>query len=388
MIVFYVDIMKILQVIQFFGLKHGGSFAVAYEITKYLARHGYEITVITTDFEFDRNLAESLKGVEVIPFHCQYNIGGFLLSTSMNKYLQENINKFDIIHMHNFRTYQNIIVRKYAKKYNVPYILQAHGNVMPFFSKEKLKRSFDAVWGFKILENSSKVISLTKTETDQYKKMSVNENRIEIVPNGINLSEYENLPNKGTFRKKFGIKNDEKIVLYLGRIHRIKGIDLLIEAFSELLHNVDEIKLVIAGPDDGFLSTLKIQIDKLKIGENILFTGPLYKEDKIEAYVDADIFVLPSVYETFPVTILEAFACNTPVITTDRCGIADQIDGIVIKYDRNQLSKAMLDLLTDSETRVKFGNKGRELVTKKFDWNVIVPHVEAVYNNCIDTQFH
>ena len=174
---------------------------VSYELTKHLAKLGHEITVITTDFEFDMNFAKSLEGVEIIPFNCQYNIGGFLLSASMNKYLQENIAKFDIIHMHNFRTYQNIIVHKYAKKYNVPYILQAHGSVMPFFSKRNLKKLFDLVCGYGILEDASKVIALTKMEAEQYKKMGVDDNKIEIVPNGIDLCEYANLPDRGVFKE-------------------------------------------------------------------------------------------------------------------------------------------------------------------------------------------
>jgi len=121
--------MKILQVIQFFSSNHGGSAVVPYELSKNLQKRGHEVTVLTTDFQLNNDFIDSLEGVEVIPFHCQLNIGGLLVSPSINKYLNENIAKFDIIHMHNFRTYQNIIVYKYAKKYNIPCILQAHGSV-------------------------------------------------------------------------------------------------------------------------------------------------------------------------------------------------------------------------------------------------------------------
>src|SRR3972149_8108512 len=135
--------MKILQVVQFFSSNHGGSAIVPYEVSKQLQKKGHDVTVITTDFMMNNEFIDSLDGVEVIPFHCQMNIGGLLISSSINKYLKENIYKFDIIHMHNFRTYQNIIVHKYAKKYGIPYVLQAHGSVLRIIEKKGFKYLFD-----------------------------------------------------------------------------------------------------------------------------------------------------------------------------------------------------------------------------------------------------
>lgn len=375
--------MKILQVVQFFSAKHGGSAMVPYEMSKHLHDAGHDVTVITTDFQMENDFIDSLDGVEVIPFHCQMNIGSLLISTSMKKYLKQNVNKFDIIHMHNYRTYQNIVVHKFAKKHGIPYVLQAHGSVLPFFSNEQLKNLYDRVWGYRILKDASKVIALTKTEAEQYKKMGVEENKIEIVPNGIDLPEYENLPDRGVFRKKHGIKSNEKIVLFLGRLHRIKGVDLLVEAFSDMAPKMEGGKLVIAGPDDGFLSTLKAQIEDLKIDDDILFTGPLYGMDKLEAYVDADVYVLPSVYEIFGVTLLEACACGTPVIVTDRCGIADIMGkvGYVVEYDKKQLQDAIFKILSDDRLRRKFGEEGRKLVRGEFTWGKIVNRFEEIYLN-------
>ena len=187
--------------------------------------------------------------------------------------LEKEIRNFDVIHMQNFRTYQNIIFHKLAKKYKIPYILQAHGSLPRIMGKKGLKYLFDIFFGYKILRNASMVIASTKIEAEQYKKMGVDENKIEIIPNGFNQSEYENLPDKDVFKEKYGIKSNEKIVLYLGRLHKIKGIDLLVEAFSNLICKMDDVKLVIAGPDDGFLSTLRAQIEDLKIGNRIIFTG-------------------------------------------------------------------------------------------------------------------
>ena len=372
--------MKILQVIPFFTPARGGSVIASYNLSKHLAERGHEVTIFTTDFELDEEYAKSLDGVRVVTFHCIANIGLMLISPGMKKLLKKEINNFDAIHMHNFRSYQNVVAHHYAKKYNIPYVLQARGSVLPFFQKQRLKKIFDIFFGYKILRDASKIIALTMTEAEQYKKMGVDEDKIEIVPNGIDLSEYENLPERGEFRRKYLIKDDEKIILYLGRIHKIKGINLLVNAFADLVKELDDVRLAIVGPDDGFLSTLKKQIEKLKIGDRILFTGPLYERDKLKAYVDADVYVLPSVYETFPNTVLEACACGTPVIVTDRCGIADFVEkvGYVVEYDKDQLRNAIFKILADEGLRKRFSEDGKKLVGE-FSWDKVVRRVEEVY---------
>ena len=128
---------------------------------------------------------------------------------------------------------------------------------------------------------------------------------------------------------------------------------------------------------------------ELKISDKVLFTGPLYGEKKLEAYVDADVYVLPSVYETFPVSVLEACACGTPVIVTDRCGIADVIDGqvgLVVTYDKNQLQDALQRVLSDDQMRQRFGNGGKSLVREKSNWSKITELMESVYLSCLSSR--
>jgi glycosyltransferase involved in cell wall biosynthesis len=128
--------MRVLQVIPYFTPKRGGDVNVCYNISKYLVKHGHHVTIITTNFEFDNEFAENAidEGIEVISFCCVANIFLYLISPGMKKWLDVNLQKFDVIHMHNFRSYQNNIVHQYAKKYKVPYILQAHGDIYNFCS--------------------------------------------------------------------------------------------------------------------------------------------------------------------------------------------------------------------------------------------------------------
>ena len=388
--------MKILQIIPAFypAMAYGGAVAVAYHLSRELARRGHEVTVYTSD-TLDKNHRQKTRisevdGIEIYYFKNLSNILAWhrlVFTPGMRLQLSTEIKNFDIVHLHTYYTFLNIFTHHYAKKYNIPYVLQAHGFVLPFFQKQRLKRIFNLFFGYRILKDASKVIALTKTEAEQYKGISVDDDKIEIVPNGIELSEYDNLPKKGEFRSKYAIRGDERIILYLGRIHRIKGVDLLVEAFADLINELDGVRLVIAGPDDGFLSTLKRQIDDLKIGDKILFTGPLYGRDKLEAYVDADVYVLPSAYETFPVTVLEACVCGKPVIVTDRCGIADIIHdkvGCVVEYDKDQLRDAIIKVLSDGGLRRRFGEDGRRLVMEEFGWDKVVLDVEKIYLSVIE----
>jgi len=384
--------MKILQVIPYFvpAWDFGGPLPVCYELSKQLVKRGHEVAVWTTDALNARSRiaqrTETIDGIEVRRFKnfsnslaYKYNISspiGMALAA-------DDIKGYDIIHIHEYRVIQNAFIRSYSKKYQIPYILQAHGSLVTFFQKGWLKRIFDKLWGYRILTDAAKVIALTQTEAEQYKGMGVSSDKIEIVPNGIDLSEYENLPQGGEFRRKYGLDDNERIILYLGRIHQTKGIDLLTRAFVRLSEEVSVAKLVIVGPDDGYLPALKRLIKELHVEEKVLLTGPVYGRDKLEAYVDADIFVTPSFYG-FPVTFMEACATGTPIVTTERWDHLDWLDGqvgYVTPYDEKKLTKAITTILVNRGLAEQFGANGRDIVKNRFNWASIAERMERIYAN-------
>ncbi len=390
--------MKILQVVDFFkpSWEAGGIVRVSYEISKKLSENGHEVTIYTTDglksrLKVKKNQPIDIEGMEVYYFS---NVSNFLAKKNLYfPYLlptiaKKDLRNFDIVHIHTFRSFLAVPSWYYTKKYEVPYVLQTHGSVLPTLQKQRLKEIFDIFLGYRLLKDSSKVIALTKTEAGQYKKMGVDENKIEIVPNGIDVSKYENLPEKGEFRRKYSIRDNEKIVLYLGRIHKIKGVDLLIKAFSDLIKELDDVRLVIVGPDDGFLSTLKGQIDRLKIGNKILFTGPLYEKDKLKAYIDANVLVYPSNFEIFGLVPFEAIMCGTPVIVTDGCGCGDIVReancGYLIKYgDINTLKEKIKLLIENSGEGEEMVAQGQKYIKENLIWDKVRRKVEAVYEDCL-----
>lgn len=388
--------MKILQVIPYFALEYGGPVKFVHDLSKELTELGHEVTICTTDVGVKNHLEKSnklkIKGVKVIYFECFNNkLGNNLklhFSRQMRVFLKKNLHKFDVVHLHEFRSIPNIYLQHYAKKYNIPYIIQPHGSLPLIIGNQDqgrtfFKRIFDILFTKKIISNASRVIALNQNEFKIYKSIGFTEDNIDLIPNGIDLKEYENLPEKEIFRKKYNIMPNEKVILYLGRLDKIKGIDLLIDAFSDLLHVFKNIKLVIVGPDHGLMDSLKSKIVSLGINDGtVIFTGPLYGTDKLEAYIDSDIYVLPSIYETFPTTILEACACEKPVIVTEGCNIAQIINnhcGFVVEPNRNALKDAISTLLTNDELIEKFGEIGKDLVLKNYTWDKIAYKFEKTY---------
>jgi len=390
--------LKILQVSNFFKplWETGGVTRVNYEISKNLVQIGHDVTVYTTDgykanFEFQTNQFVKVDGIKVYYFKNLFKSMASKITLTIPYYipfvLRKEIRQFDIIHIHEHRTLLAVCVHYYAKKYNVPYVLQAHGSVLPHFQKQRLKKFFDIIFGYRILKDASKIIALTETEANQYMQMGIDESNICIIPNGIDLKEYENLPQKGEFRKKYSIKENEKVILYLGRIDKIKGIDLLIDAFSQLKNELNNVKLVIVGPKNDYFSILNENVKNLNLNDSVLFTGPLYGIDKQAAYVDADVYVLPSRYETFPNTVFESCACGTPVIITDRCGIYDIVEGKlgwVVKFNKEQLNASLKNLLSNDTLRERVGQDGKFFVKNTFNWHKTVCDLELIYFKCVN----
>jgi len=401
--------MNILHIVPTFYpcLAAGGVVNAVYELSKKQAQNGYNVAVFTTDscnkrIKPEKRYGADIDGVKTYYFRNLSNSlkSSFLIDTpySFPFKLRKKIKKYDIIHIHEHRHSLAIATSHYACKFNIPYVIQAHGSVLPFFQKEKLKEIFDKLWGFKILHNAEKVLALTEVEKQQYLKMKVKKENIEIVPLGINLEEYDtdNLPKKGIFRKKYNIQDDDKLLLFLGRINKIKGLDLLIKSFSilndssEFLNDNYElsknIKLAIVGPDNGFLEELEILVEKYDLRKNVIITGPLYKNNKKEALLDSDIFIMPSQYESFTTSGLEAMACGKPLILTKNNHISDWVDnitGFTSQYDEIKLANSIKKLINEEKLMKKFGQNGKRLIKEKYNWDSIENQIESIYKNIL-----
>lgn len=386
--------MNILQVVPYFFIdwSKGKPVETVYGLSKALVYRGHNVTIFTTN-AYDKSrksvLPLDVDGIKVYEFNSFGSIGRkhhVCFSPSIVSMMERLMPEFNVVYLHEYRTFQNVVAYHYARKCRIPYVLQAYGSLPMMESKSKLKQVYDGLWGHSILRDASKVIVATKKEAQQFWNFGVGEDKVKIISTGIDLAEFDNLPTEGTFRKKYGIYSNQKIVLFLGRINKIKGLAILVGAFAHLAKTQNDVKLVIAGADDGYLATIKELVWNLGISEFVIFTGALYGQSKLEAYVDSDVYVLPSIYETFGITILEAWACGKPVIVTDRCGIADVIKnqaGIVVPYSDTDLLIALQQMLGDSKMREQFGENGRRLVHDKFNWAKIAEQTESILEEVI-----
>ena len=215
--------------------------------------------------------------------------------------------------------------------------------------------------------------------------MGVAEDKVEIVPLGINLNEYDILPDKGNFKSKHNISDNNKLILFLGRIHEIKGLDLLVNSFGRI--NNDNVTLAVVGGDYGFREKLEELIEKNDLQGKVIFPGVLTGTDKIEALVDCDIFVMPSRYESFTTSGLEAMACGKPLVLTKNNHIHTWVKdnvGLICEFDEKDLAKCIETLLNDNELCNKFGETGRKLIEDKYDWDKVSRQIINIYETCLN----
>ena len=369
----------------------GGVVRVVYELSLALKNRSHEVTIYTTDYGKKRlivpkNIKTRLDGIDVCYFQ---NISNYLASKNIITpylilfFIKRDIKKFEIIHLHEHRSLFAIFVFYYAKKFGVPYVIQAHGSLPNTIGKSKVKRWYDLIIGKKILKGATFLLALNKTEAVDYEGLGVNPDAVRIIPNGIKLSEHNNLIKRNGFKERFSIPFDQKIILYVGRLDPTKGIDLLIHSFTNILTEIKKVSLVIIGGGKEEAIYKKL-VTSLNLEEKVVFTGFISEKDKMAAYIDADVFVTPS-FTGFPMTFLEACLCGTPIVTTDKGDYLEWIDGevgFVVNYDKTHIKDAVLRILRDTNLRRQFSNKGQELIQTKFNWNYIVREIEEIYDLC------
>jgi len=389
--------MKIAEVVSTppFAWTTGGPARAVYDLSKSLAHRGHKVTILTTnlfhgDSSSGRNNAPEIRnGVSLRYFSV---MGGYLawkykayFSPGLLVHLMTRMKTYDVVHLQDLISPQAVVTVFSSRLNHVPCVLTPHGCIPWLCRRNIVSRLYYRLFGFRILKNAVTIIALTGTEKKELCGLCVPEEKIVVIPNGITLSDYETLPEKGLFRKRYHIADHEKMILFLGRVNRIKGIDLLVDAFSTLVDDHPSFRLVIAGRDEGFLKELKEQADRLAATDRIVFTGQLGEEEKRAAYTDADVYVLPSVHEGFPITVLEAMACGTPVIVTKGCNISEVVEGcgLVVDNDRDSISGAILTMLEDNGLREHLATQGRLKVRNEFSWDSIAKKIEAAYRECL-----
>ncbi len=380
-----------------------GITTVVHNVTKELAKRGHEVAVFTSnmlDLHSNGSLRSGNSTLYGVDVHYSRSVGrskAFIITPDLISTLSKKLRSYDVIHIHDCRSFQGINTFLFSRMKKVPYVFQPHGSYLSSSQgsiyKTLVKRSLDLLISDRIVRHASRVIALNQVESEELQRFGLPCDKIITVPNGIDLSEYSCLPSRGSFRKKFGIKEKAKVALYLGRIHETKGIEVLIKAYA---HLVDILKfhntiLVLAGPDDGYLNSAKSLVCSLGVSNSVLFTGFIDRKDKLGALLDADLFVTPA-FQGFPMTFLEACIVGTPILTTTMGDQLDWIDGkvgYITSPEERDLASAMRNLFSDDSLCSEFSKNCLNLIKSRFSLNAVVDKLELIYQEVIGekTQF-
>ena len=292
-------------------------------------------------------------------------------------------------HIHSLYLFHDLVAGHYCRKYGVPYLMRPHGTLDPFiYRRHRWRKAVMETWFENRNIRQAAAMHFTSEEEMRLAGHTPATPRGQWCPWGVDLREFQELPEPGRFRERFPEIGPKRIILFLGRINFKKGLDLLVQAMARVVRHRQDVHLVVAGPDDdGWGARVK---EWLK-GEGILgcatFTGMLLGEEKLAALRDAQMFVLPSYSENFGLAVIEAMACGLPVVISDQVNIWREVEaagaGLVVPCDAASLAAALERLLADPGLAAAMGQQGRDLVARRFQWGNIALALQDLYTGII-----
>lgn len=390
--------MKILHIIPSYvpAYSFGGPIKAVHELCKGLVRRGLDVSVFTTNITLEGNpniplnIPQDMDGVKVTYYPATFP-RSYCYSRQLADAIKERIAEFDILHIHSVYRYTTFMAARLCDHYKKPYILNPFGALDP--SMIKLKSSFKKLLYIKLIErrtiNNAKAVHVaSRYEKENFEQLNFKTPAI-VIPRGIDLSEYSDRVKYQDLRRKYPELSGKKIILFLGRIHPKKGLDLLAAAFKKIVNKRDDAFLIIAGSGDGrYVSKIKDLFRKNGLSGRVLFTGMLLDADKLSAFYGSDLFVLPSYGENFGIAVLEAMACGLPVIITNRVGLFHDVKeyraGIITNCDQKEIAEAMLELLDSENTGKAMGENGRRLAKDKFTNDEVADRAVRVYREILN----
>lgn len=363
----------------------GGATKVAVDLAKALALKGIDISIlgINTKIEPECDTQNNLAAYTV-PEDKSFirKLWPFYAPTLANA-LAPN---YDIIHIHEIWHYPCYIAHKKARRANTPYIVTVHGELELWCLSHNSfkKRAYLALIQKRILNEAAAIHAITEEEAKAIRAIGIKA-PVVVIPNGIEPADFRVLPSPEEMDESYPELANKKVILFLGRIHQKKGLDILVRAVGQI--NRQDVHLLIVGPDYGY----RAEIEKLleSKGLKATFTGMTTEGEKLAALSRADICVIPSYSEVRSLVALEAMACKKPIIITHQCQfpeIAEANAGIMIEPDPDQLANALKKLLDDPKLRKKMGENGHRLVLEKLTWDKVADQMIQLYEDILSNE--
>lgn len=316
---------KILHVITSCEPKQGGPIEGIKQLNKYYSKFKIKAHLLCSDKKNEKWIKDKRlpKVFAIGPKYFNY-----AYNPKMILWLEKNIKKYDLIIVNGIWEHHNYAVWKVAKKYHKPYFVFTHGMLDPWFKKKYFLKHIKKILYWKLIQykilKDAKSILYTSHEEKKLAKQSFSPFKLKekVIGYGIEGNKYNVIKKNNLFLKRFPKIYNKKIILYFGRIHEKKGVDILIKSFSKISNQNRKAHLVIAGPyDKRIIAKLKRLIKIYNLNNSVTFTGPLFDKLKWHTFLAAHVFCLPSHQENFGIAVAEALSSKKPVIITNKVNI-------------------------------------------------------------------
>ncbi|TFH46886.1 MAG: glycosyltransferase family 1 protein [ANME-2 cluster archaeon] len=366
----------------------GGAEVAAYNLAIEMAKRGHDIYVFTTSAN-SKNVIEKHENIKIYRYSTNCKLLTSNISSGM--FRKTIMHDVDVIHTHFDIAPGPLAGLRYAKKRNVPLIITYHGDWVASFGGFIRRMSINFHNKYlvdKILSYADVIISPSEPYINESRFLRNYRNKIIVIPNGINLEEFNVRYSKEECREKLGLPLDRNILLYFSFLSPYKGPDVLIKAMPKIIEAVPNTELIFAGK-----GVMRNELEKLskslKVETNVRFSG--FVEDSLKPlyFKAADVFVLPSTMNTevFPLVLLEASASKLPMVVSDldtfKCLIKENYNGLLTRRnDKNDLADAIINLLENEEIRKEMGKKAREKV-QDYSWEKISDETMRIYQEVL-----
>ncbi len=387
--------MKILHVIANLAPRYGGPSKACWEMARAVAQLGHEVSIYTTNQDGPGELEVPVgqpvwrEGVEIRYFPIQApRYWGTSLPLAMG--LRRKIPASDLVHIHSLYLFHDLVAGHYCRAYGIPYLLRPHGTLDPFIHRRhRWRKRLMELWFEDRNIRRAAALHFTTAQEQELAAPYTFETPGLVVPLGIGVDEFGEMPEPGGFRRRHPEIGDKHIILFFGRVNFKKGLDILAKAFGAVARQRQDVHLVIAGPDnEGWGAKVRTWLEEEGVGARTTFTGMVLGPEKLAVLRDATLFVLPSYSENFGIAVIEAMAMGLPVIISDQVNIWREVQdgraGRVIPCDAGALADQILDLLAHPEAAASMGQTGRALVMERFPWPRIGRSLAEAYVRIID----
>ena len=373
----------------------GGIARVVHDLSKRLIKDGHEVTVVTYRDNAGVPEYENDKGVNV------YRVDNYMihpnnfidwimqLNFNLIAKATEIINKeggFDVIHAHDWLV--TYAAKSLKNAYDIPIVATIHATEAGRNSgiHDDTQRYINDTEWLLTYEATEVIVNSNFMKNDLQRLFGLPYDKINVIPNGINLNNFTGIERDYDFRRQYAMDN-EKIILYVGRLVYEKGIQHLIAAMPKILSNYHDAKLVIAGKG-GMIDELKAETSSLGLDNKVYFTGYMDSKKVQKMYKCADVAVFPSTYEPFGIVALEAMLAGVPTVVSDVGGLDEivthGVDGMKsYAGNPNSIADSVTALLYDHQLATNISKKARQKVKEQFNWEKIAQDTHFTYEKAI-----